>query len=75
MMTAANQQTRLFTVRIWQERAGADQREWRGKVQALPEGDVFYFRDWPGLIAHLQTMLDAGYVEQSNPEPQIGRQL
>jgi hypothetical protein len=26
--------------------------EWRGKVQALPEGDAYYFRDWPGLIGH-----------------------
>ena len=70
MMTAANRQTRLFTVRIWQEHACADQREWRGKVQALPEGDVYYFRGWPGLITHLQTMLDGGSTEQPLSEPQ-----
>ena len=74
MMKAANQ-TRLFTVRIWQERAGPDQHEWRGKVQALPEGDAYYFRDWSALIVHLQTMLAAGHVQPPHAEPQTRRQL
>jgi hypothetical protein len=53
---------------MWQEEAGDDQFEWRGKVQALPEGEAYYFRDWSGLIAHLQAMLDAGRAEQPDPE-------
>lgn len=31
--------------------------EWRGKVQALPEGEAYYFRGWPGLIGRLEAML------------------
>ena len=68
-MTGATRETRLFTLRMWQEQAGADQLEWRGKVQALPEGVAYYFRDWVALVAHLQAMLDAGHIEQPNPAP------
>jgi hypothetical protein len=67
-MTTANRATRLFTLRMWQEEAGDDQIEWRGKVQALPEGEAYYFRDWSGLLAHLQAMLDAGRAKQPDPE-------
>jgi len=67
-MAATPSATRLFTLRIWQEEAGDDQFEWRGKVQALPEGEAYYFRDWSGLIGHLQAMLDAGRAEQPDPE-------
>ena len=52
--------TRLFTVRLWREEAGDGQTEWRGKVQALPEGEASYFRGWPGLIGHMEAMLGAG---------------
>jgi hypothetical protein len=58
-MTAANQKIRLFTVRLWQ--AAPDDHpaklEWRGKVQSLPDGEVYYFRDWPGLIRRLEAIL------------------
>jgi len=68
-MTAATQQIHLFTLRMWQEQADAGQHEWRGKLQALPEGDAFYFRGWPGLITHLQTLLDeTRSVELQHPE-------
>ena len=67
-MAATPRATRLFTLRMWQEEAGGEQAEWRGKVQALPEGEAYYFRDWSGLIAHLQAMLDAGRAEQPDPE-------
>ena len=52
-MTAAPRETRLFTLRMWQEAVADDKVafDWRGKVQALPEGEAHYFRDWPGLIA------------------------
>ena len=58
-MVAATRATRLFTLRLWQEEAVDDQFEWRGKVQALPEGEAYYFRNWPGLIGRLETMLAA----------------
>lgn len=47
----------LFTVRVWQEEIGADQTEWRGKVQLLTSGDVRYFRGWATLVPLLLTML------------------
>ena len=59
-MTTATRATRLFTLRMWQEEADDDQFEWRGKVQALPEGEAYYFRDWPGLAARLDAMLATG---------------
>ena len=62
-MTAAPKMTRLFTLRLWQEEANAGQTEWRGKVQALPEGEAYYFRDWLGLIGRLETMLNTERVE------------
>ena len=62
--------TRLFTLRMWQEEAGEGQTEWRGKVQALPEGEAYYFRGWPGLIGRLEAMLAVEHVENSYSEPQ-----
>lgn len=54
--------THLFTLRLWREEAGADPAEWRGKVQTLPEGDVHYFRGWPGLVERLETLLTSGPI-------------
>ena len=59
-MAAASRETRLFTLRMWQEETGDGQLEWRGKVQALPEGETYYFRDWSGLIGCLEAMLATG---------------
>lgn len=58
-MTPANRRTRLFTLRLWQSAADDEPTtlEWRGKVQALPEGDAYYFRDWAGLIGRLEALL------------------
>lgn len=50
---------RLFTVKLWQEVVVEGAPEWRGTVQALPEGDAYYFRDWATLVAQLRMMLDA----------------
>ena len=47
----------LFTIRVWEEQIGADQTEWRGKVQLLTSGEVCYFRDWAALVPLLLTML------------------
>jgi hypothetical protein len=71
-MTPEHRSPRLFTLRLWQ--AAVDDApaalEWRGKVQALPEGDAYYFRDWPGLIRYLETML--GVTGKSPADPEIG---
>ncbi len=69
-MTAATRMTRLFTLRMWQEEAGEGQTEWRGKVQALPDGEAYYFRDWPGLIRRLEAMLPTGQSEISHSASQ-----
>ena len=69
MMTETTQQARLFTLRLWQERLGTEAAEWRGKVQALPEGDAYYFRDWAALITQLEAMLAAGDAQPPHSEP------
>jgi hypothetical protein len=54
-----NKKNRLFTLRLWQaaQAENPDALEWRGKVQSLPDGEACYFRDWPGLVRHLDSML------------------
>jgi hypothetical protein len=47
----------LFTIRVWQEQIGAEQTEWRGKVQVFPRREVRYFRDWAALAPLLLTLL------------------
>jgi hypothetical protein len=71
-MTTATRATHLFTLRMWQEETDESQVEWRGKLQALPEGEAYYFRDWPGLIGRLEAMLDARHAETTNSEPLEG---
>lgn len=44
-------------MRVWLEDLGEGKSEWRGKVQSVADGQVFYFRDWQVLIANLQTLL------------------
>lgn len=47
----------LFTVRVWEEEIGADQTEWRGRVQLLTTGETRYFREWAGLVPLLRALL------------------
>lgn len=58
-MPAATHQPRLFTLRLWQAAAPDDPAalEWRGKVQSLPDGEAYYFRNWPGMLQYLEMML------------------
>lgn len=55
-------------LRLWAEEPGAAATAWRGKVQSLPDGEAYYFRDWEGLIAHLQTLLEAEGAIHSSSE-------
>jgi hypothetical protein len=52
----ANQETRLFTISLWQVQQGDDplKNVWRGKLQSLPDGEAYYFRDWQVLIQYLE---------------------
>lgn len=36
----------------------ARQREWRGKVQHVNSGEVFYFRQWSELVTHIEEWLE-----------------
>jgi hypothetical protein len=58
-MDKSNTQARshLFTIRVWEEKTGSEQTEWRGKVQVFPSGEVRYFRDWATLAPLLLQML------------------
>ena len=55
----ANQETRLFTISLWQVQQTEYPCEmtWRGKLQSLPDGEAHYFRDWNVLIQQLEMML------------------
>jgi hypothetical protein len=60
-----------FILDVWREEIRPDETEWRGKVQHLPSGEAYYFRDWPTLIARLQALL----VLNEMNGPQIGADL
>ena len=47
----------LFTLSVWEEEIGADQTEWRGKVQLLANREISYFRTWETLVPLLLRML------------------
>ncbi len=52
-------------LRLWPEDMGNGEIEWRGKAQDIATGEFSFFRDWPGLIAVLQKM-----VQQPHPAPE-----
>lgn len=58
-MPAVAHQPRLFTLRLWRAASPDDPAalEWRGKVQSLPDGEAYYFRNWPGMIEYVEMML------------------
>ena len=48
----------LFTVRVWWEDLGQGQREWRGVVKLVTNGEEHFFRDWGTLGRLLASMVD-----------------
>lgn len=58
----------LLTVRVWKEAMGEDPSEWRGKIQALPDGEAYYFRSWAGLIGRLETLLQSNTAKALPPQ-------
>lgn len=77
MVTVTPKTSCLFTLRLWQAVQADDPSalEWRGKVQALPEGEAYYFRGWPGLIDRLEALLASGQIEVTNSETPEGGNL
>ncbi len=64
---------RQFLLRLWPEDMGNGEVEWRGKAQDLATGDSSYFRDWPGLVAAVQKMLENPAKQVASPEvPESG---
>jgi hypothetical protein len=65
-----NHDTRLFTISLWKAQQGDDplKNVWRGKLQSLPDGEAYYFRDWEVLIQHLERMLSARRETINNQE-------
>ena len=59
----ADPEVQIFSVRLWSEKLGGGQFEWRGQVRHLGSGETRYFRTWPVLVAFVQAML---------PEPDGG---
>lgn len=59
-MSEVKGKTTLFTLRIWSVPLEGTQVEWRGKLQALPDGEACFFRGWPELITRLEAMLRSG---------------
>lgn len=59
------QQSILFTVRVWRERVGNERTEIRGKVQHVLTGETRYFRDWQTLRAFVTAEL-AEWDDASN---------
>jgi hypothetical protein len=56
-----------FLIRLWTEDLGGGELEWRGKAQNIATGNSSYFRDWPGLVAAIQKLLEPDRVEQEQP--------
>ncbi len=59
-------------LRVWVEDPGAAASAWRGKVQSLPDGEAYYFRDWEGLRTHLQSMLAIENFENLDTQSKEG---
>ena len=51
--------THLFTVRLWVEQFGGDQREVRMQIQHVLSGETRYFRTWPDVVAFLLAQMQA----------------
>lgn len=49
--------SRLYTLRIWQEKVVDDRLECRGRLQHVLSGEVRYFRGLPMLVECLESML------------------
>ena len=54
----------LFMLRLWREELGDDEREWRGELTCLRNGEVRYFRDERTLQTTLWHMLLQGVDEE-----------
>lgn len=47
----------LFVLHVWPEAIAPQQREWRGRLECLDSGEVYFFRDAATLYQALLGML------------------
>jgi hypothetical protein len=47
----------LFTIRVWAEKLGDENPEWRGKISNVLKDQSQYFRGWEGLVEILQSFI------------------
>lgn len=66
MDNAPAPRSQLFMVRVWLEDLGDGNTEWRGRVQCVANGEVFYFRDWQNMAQVFQTWLSSSNPNASN---------
>ena len=60
--------THLFTLRLWVELSGDDQREVRMQVRHVLSGETRYFRAWSEVVAFLLAQMQAAAVENRGEE-------
>ena len=65
-------QLHYFTLRLWFEKLGDGQMEWRGEIKNSKSGEIRYFRQGPMLLDLLTTMM-AESTEKENPLGTIRR--
>jgi hypothetical protein len=66
------QQSHLFTVRLWPEIIDDEHFEWRGRVCHVVTQEEHYFRDWAMLMHFLQEMLPPAPSGLQPPPAQEG---
>lgn len=57
-------QSTLFTVRIWRTHAEQTPLHWRGKVQDVSTGAWRYVQDWESLVEFLRAQIEASNAER-----------
>jgi len=50
----------FFVLRLWPEKAEAQEIVWRGRIQNATDGEVRYFQGWEALVELLQKSVDDG---------------
>ncbi len=53
-MTAEQERSQMFTLRVWVEDVGNGRIEYRGTIKHILTGETHHFRDYPTLIHHLE---------------------
>ncbi len=51
--------SQLFTLRVWRQRLGNGETEWRGRLEHVLSSEVHYFREWSTLVDYLIEILSA----------------